>query len=265
MAEIMGGGRSILPSFSVKSNVAQLAQSLRIEREDLPKRVATALTWTALEVRKSLREEMQRVFDRPTPFTLNAFFVKPATMADLTAVVWLKNRTVEDWMNVKPHYLEPQVFGGARPLKPFEARLQRAGILPAGMFAVPGEGARLDQYGNMSRGQIVQILSQLRTFTESGFDAHPTGSARSRRNVAKAGQFFVGRPGGGKLPLGVWQRAGRGARQLKPVLIFVRAPRYSERLKFYELAERTAQREFPIQFERAAREAAARRTLRLAA
>ncbi len=257
MAQILGGP-SMLPVLSVKSNVAQLAKSLQIERADIPKRVATALTRTAVEVRKGLQAEMRRVFDRPTRFTLNSLFVKGANARDLTAVVWLKRRDVFGG----PHYLEPQIFGGTRPLKPFEKRLQRAGLLPPGMYAVPGEGARLDSYGNMSRGQIVQILSQLRTFTEAGFDPHPTASRRSKHNMAKAGRFFVGRPGGGKLPPGVWQRLPS---KIVPVLIFVRAPRYAQRFRFYEVAERIGRQQFPLQFERAAREAAARRALRRAA
>ena len=248
----------MLPVLRVKSNVRDLALRLGVEARDIPKRTATALTRTALEVRKDLRAEMLRVFDRPTPFTLNSLFVKPATMQDLSAVVWLKERSLFGGQ----HYLEPQIFGGARPIKPFEERLRRIGALPDGMFAVPGEGARLDRYGNMSRGQLVQILSQLRAFTEAGFDAHPTASRRSKRNIRKAGTFFVGRPGGGKLPLGIWQRI---AGQLKPVLIFVRGPRYQGRFKFYEVAERVARREFPLQFERAAAEAAARRALPRAA
>lgn len=248
----------MIPTLSVKSNVAQLARDLQIEREDIPKRTATALTRTALEVRKGLQAQMRSVFDRPTKFTLNAFYMKGATARELTAVVWLKDRTALGG----PHYLEPQIFGGRRPLKPFEKRLQRAGILPVGMYAVPGEGARLDAYGNMSRGQIVQILSQLRTFTEAGFDAHPTGSRRSKRSVKRAGQIFAGRPGGGRAPLGVWQKSGKG---LKPLLIFVRAPTYRPRLDFYGVSERIARQQFPLQFERAAREAAARRLLRRAA
>lgn len=248
----------MVPRLSVKSNVAQLARNLGVEREALPRRIATALTRTAQEVRKGLQAEMPRVFDRPTKFTLNAFFMRGANARDLTAVVWLKGTDVFG----SPHYLEPQIFGGGRPLKPFEKRLQRARILPVGMYAVPGEGARLDSYGNMSRGQLVQILSQLRTFTESGFDAHPTQSRRSRRNVKRAGQIFAGRPGGGRAPLGVWQKTGKG---LKPLLIFVRAPTYRPRLDFYGISERIGRMQFPMQFERAAREAAARRALRLAA
>jgi hypothetical protein len=244
----------MLPTLSVKSNVAQLARSLRIEREDLPKRVASALTWTALEVRKGLQGEMSRVFDRPTRFTLNAFFVKPAKANDLTAVVWLKARGPFSMsggtVSGAPHYLEPQIFGGGRPLKRFEQRLQRARILPVGMYAVPGGGAKLDRYGNMSASQIVQILSQLKTLNDpGGAGQSATGSRRSRRNVKRAGQFFAGRPGGGKLPLGVWQKRGNA---IKPVLIFVRAPSYRQRFKFYDVSERIARQQFPLQFERAA-------------
>jgi hypothetical protein len=269
----------MFPTLSVKSNVAELARNLQLERQDIPKRTATALTRTALEIRKGLKSEMERVFDRPTRHALNAFFVQPATASAaggsgfvsaagsggnrvqaqyLKAVVWLKAQSVlSDY-----HYLEPQIYGGARRLKPFEERLRRAGLLPEGMAVVPGERAQLDRYGNVSRGQLVRILSQLRTFTEGGYDAHPTRSKRSRRNRRRAGEYFVGRPGNGAGPLGVWQRVGKGAR---PVLIFVRQPHYSARLKFFDVAERIAAREFPIQFARAAAEAAARRQSRLAA
>lgn len=262
----------MIPSLSVKSNVAELVRDLQIEREDIAKRTATALTWTAQQVRNGLRPEMQRVFDRPTPFTLNSFFVQPASASPnaamytsprgatmtplyLRAIVWLKGMSALS----DDHYLEPQIFGGSRKLKPFEARMRRSGLLPEGMAVVPGERAKLDRFGNISRGQLVQILSQLRTFTEGGFDAHPTKSKRSKRNRRRAGDFFVGRPGNGRGPLGVWQRVGQGAR---PVLIFVRMPRYSERLRFFEVAESIAAREFPIQFARAAAQAAARRAQR---
>ena len=248
----------MIPRLSVKSNVRQLAASLGIERQDLPKRIATALTRTAVEARKELREEMKRVFDRPKPFTLNSVYYEIATAISLTSAVGLKELDIFG----RPHYLEPQIFGGVRPLKPFEVRLQRAGLLPAGMYTVPGQGVKLDSYGNISRGQIVQILSQLRTFTEAGFDPHPTQSRRSKANVKRAGRFFVGRPGGGRLPLGVWQRVGL---KLQPVLIFVRSPKYAQRFKFHETAERVGRTQFPLQFERAAREASARRAIRLAA
>ncbi len=46
-----------------------------------------ALTRTARHAVDELRQVMQRVFDRPTPYTLNALRVTPATRDNLTARV----------------------------------------------------------------------------------------------------------------------------------------------------------------------------------
>ena len=64
-----------------------------------------------------------------------------------------------------------EVRGGARRAKRSEVLLQRAGVLPAGWLTVPGRGARLDAYGNLQRGQLLQILAFFRTYgaaTRSG-------------------------------------------------------------------------------------------------
>ena len=71
---------------------------------------------------------------------------------------------------------------GPRVDKASERNLRARGILPAGMFVVPAEGARLDQYGNMSRGQMIQILSGLGALEyRAGFKGNATQSARSWR------------------------------------------------------------------------------------
>lgn len=238
----------MLPPLRLRQRGIDIAKHLQVARQDLPKRHATALTRTAFAVAQAEQQEMRRVFDRPTPFTLRSLKVETATARDLTAVVYFKQtRATSD-----QHYLEPQVAGGQRPFKRFEQRLQRIGVLPRGMYAVPGSGARVDKYGNMSSGQLVQILSQLRAFSEAGFDAHPTASKRSRRSVKRAGVYFAGRPGGGRLPLGVWQKKGN---KIVPVLVFVNAPQYRARFAFYDIGHRIAAARFPIEFERAVREA----------
>ncbi len=40
--------------------------------------------------------------------------------------------------------------------------MRQAGVLPGGMFWVPGSAAKMDRYGNISTGQIVQIVSALK-------------------------------------------------------------------------------------------------------
>jgi hypothetical protein len=228
---------------NVKHNVADaIARLNEIERKHVPFATSLALTRTAQEVRKAEVEEMKRVFDRPTPFTLRSLYLKPATKADLTAKVWFKD------LNRPEHYLVPQIRGGERLPKRFEEHLRRAGILPKDQVAVPGGGARLNKYGNMSAGQITQILSAL--------GAHPDPYAHSKRKIrARIGLwrgYFVGRPGGGRFPFGVWEKRGN---KLLPVLIFVRRPTYTKLFQFYELGKRIALREFPKQFDLALRQA----------
>ena len=232
-------------SLSVKSNLDTAIRQMWWMHPDAVKLAAAkALTFTALAIRDAEKAEMQRVFDRPTPFTLNSLYVKTATPIALTARVWFKGIR-GDW-----HYLIPQVEGGDRRLKMFEKHLQRAGILPVGMFVVPGAGLKLDQYGNIPGGKIVQLLSAVQALPEVGYLANKSRRRGARRN-RKTDNIFAGRPHPG-MPLGVWQRSLSG---LKPLIVFVKRPQYRKRFDFYGIARNVAEREFNNQFLRALRSA----------
>lgn len=242
--------------FGMQREVARFAESMRfVPREQLPFAIALALTRTALDAKPALESEMRRSLDRPNPFTLNSVRVKPATKAKLEAEVWLK----DDWGSgtAPAHYLAPQESGGDRSLKRFERALLARRLLPAGMFVVPGAGAKLDAYGNMSKGQIVQILSALGAAEmTSGYAANRTARSVQRRGKKNMAQYFVGRAAGGKGPLGVWQRfsfAHGGA--IKPVMVFVRRPHYHKRLEIHGTVELVATNQFPGHLERAVAEA----------
>lgn len=220
--------------------------------------LATALTRTALEVRRAQEREMRDVFDRPTKFTLNSLYLKPAQANNLQAEVGIK----DDLSQRSPlKWLRWQVRGGQRTPKAFEKLLISAGAMPAGMVAVPGRFAKLDAFGNHSPGQLRQILSQLRIEpTQGATSALPTlgtrdqaalrdaaakgargpvnasavKDARSKRNrinsaYRRAGGQFVAFPGGrGKLRPGIYQvrATAFGRTDPKPVIIFVARARY---------------------------------------
>jgi hypothetical protein len=232
--------------FSVQADMSQAIKRLDdLQRRHIPFATAKALAKTAQIVQKELKAEMGRVFDRPTRFTLSSLRVKPATKQRLEAMVYFKDTPKGTSAG---DYLKPQIHGGGRVLKRFELHLQRAGILAPGFYAVPGQGARLNASGNMSPGQITQILS--------GIKAHPDVYARSskasgRRNPAPLA-YFVSR--GGHLPYGVYQRVGATVR---PVMIFIRSPNYKVRFKFGDVAQKTAAKHFPIEFRRALKDALA--------
>jgi hypothetical protein len=251
---ISGGVRMF--RLSMKSTADMVIAAHRdMGRRQLRFATAVALTRTAQDVKIAEVDTMRRVFDRPTPWTLNSVFVKPATKAELSAVVWLKDVATDGTPATK--YLAPEIEGGGRNLKGFERLLMRKGLLPTGWMAVPGAGAKLDAYGNMSRGQIVQIISALQAFGEVGFNANRTKGSRQRRG-SRLPEYFVGRPGGGRLPMGVWQRISFAhGSAVRPVLIFVRGPRYKARFDFFGVGRQIARTNFIGHLRRAIAEAKA--------
>jgi len=238
---------------SYKVDTSDVMRALKdLRDEDAPIVTAYALTKTAQDIKAAEVAKMSEVFDRPTKFTLNALYVKPAAKRDLTAEVFFKEGfgSVPAW-----RYLGPQVEGGARRHKAFELRLIRAGIMRSDEFAVPGTGVQLDQYGNVRGSLIERILSQLQAAENAGgagYKANQTAASRKRkRNVVR---YFALRPGGAgsanrTVAPGIYYRAP-GARAMAPVLMFVRAPAYQKRFPFYE----TAQAEFQRQLVPRARE-----------
>lgn len=212
--------------------------SLQVLGGDLPNKVlADALNHTANQANQALVSEIEDVFDRPTSFTRNAVRIMNATANRLEAALWVKDekdnaskgQAPEDWV-------APQVFGGPRVDKASERNLRSKGILPTGMFIVPAAGARLDQYGNMSRGQMIQILSGLRALEyKSGFKGNASDSARSIRKGHQQAYFVMKR---GKVPIGIAERR-EGA--VTMVLAFVRQPQYRVRLRFHDVVRRIAE------------------------
>lgn len=214
-------------TLDVRSNVDTLLRRLgEIQNESVPFWTAYALTKTAEDIKDREVEVMAEVFDRPTRFTLNALYVKPASKRDLTAVVMFKEGfgSVPAW-----RYLGPQVMGGPRDKKSHERALERSGIISADEFCVPGRGVKLDSHGNMSGSLITRILSSL----GANPDPHSNTTARSKRRNPNRTNFFVLRAHG-RAPDGVYE--SKGSRTLVPVLLFVRQPQYRARFPFYETA-----------------------------
>lgn len=242
---------------------------------DIQKRVeistAIALTTTAKAAEAAIRREMGSAFDRPTEFTLNSLFVKPATRGRLVAEVKIKDESFKSIPPIK--WLAPQVYGGARPPKRFEQRMRRVGVLGPNEFAVPAQGAKLDGNGNMSGGQLQAILADVQAHWDHSRNSTAQSRAKRgrRRNVAKRGVYFVPRPGS-SLPRGVYERTSFGfGSSIRPVLIFVDgAPRYSKRLRFFEVAQHIVDTRYAAIWDRAMAEGiriaeAKARTSRLAA
>ncbi|MFJ7884653.1 hypothetical protein ACIQYF_14340 [Pseudomonas sp. NPDC096917] len=230
----------------MRDNIDKIVRDIRgLAPNKVPMAAAKALTFTAERVQLAETAEIARVFDRPTRWTLNSIYKRGASPTRLFARVWVKNESSSGIAASK--YLPVHMDGGSRPHKRFEKALIHYGLMPADMYAVPGRRARMDGSGNISRGEIMQILSALGAAERvSGFMANRT--ARSKRRNRNAPDYFAGRPGNGTGPLGIWQRVGSGAR---PILIFIKRPTYRRRFDFYGVADRVAAAEFEPLFRRA--------------
>lgn len=230
-----------------------------IEKRHVPFALSLAIYNTAREVQADLATET-RVFDRPRPGTVNGTYLFRADKRSLTAVVGLRRRAQEG--QPVQEYLQAEVEGGARPFKRSEILLERAGILPAGMQTRPGSGARLDAYGNMSRGQVVQIISYFKAFGGLATSGRKRGKAgtetksqalnRPAKKPRRALEFFVVPEGMAGLATGVWERRGK---KVAPILIFIRRPVYRAIYGFERVALGTVRSKFQPSFDQAMRRA----------
>lgn len=246
----------------ISIDTSGLARSLQATQRKIERCVAIALTQTAKRAQEAVIAEMPRVFDRPTPYTLRGTRVKPANYKTGRMEASVEFKTDVSKGTQAEKYLGPEVFAGPRRAKRFEVALQRAGIMPAGMFAVPGKAMQLDAFGNIPARTIVQIMSYLQAFGEQGYRANM--SADKRAKLAKGTRSKYGyelvviRPGqkpkrGGKqLAPGIWKRTFTGfGSSLQPLIMFVRQPAYRARLPLDQIRDQAVQQHFQNEFNQA--------------
>lgn len=228
------------------SKATSLFENLR--KDQIPYATQLALNETAKYVAAKLSQAMDTAFDRPTPYTKSAFYIKYARKDLLVASIGIKDTTFKG--NPAVRYLFPEISGGARNLKGFEKLLQRSGVMPNGWYAIPASGAPLDAYGNVSGGTINKILSQLQSARDS--QANESPAMRTKRNrTRRMGRYFAVMPATekGKLKPGIYERLGStfGSAIRLMFIYSSKAPSYSGRYDFYGLAKTIAQERYPIE------------------
>ena len=119
---------------SIRSDVKRLEKSLNeLAYKQLPFASAVAMTALAKQVQQAEVQNMSKVLDNPTPFTLRSVGVKPARKDTQEALVYVKDIAAE--------YLLPYEFGGMNKLnskallKPIEQSVNKYGNLPRNLLA----------------------------------------------------------------------------------------------------------------------------------
>lgn len=129
--------------FDITADFAELERALTdIPRKQLPFAMARAINDAAADVKLAEERQLERMLDRPTPFTKRGIYVRRANKAGLTAEVGVKP--------VQRRYLDLQARGGVRRPK------RRALVI--------GVGLRRNKYGNIAKGAVRRAEGGGRTF-----------------------------------------------------------------------------------------------------
>lgn len=204
-----------------------------IERQ-LPFAAALALNDTAQEVVRAEQREMATVFDRPTPYTLNAFFVRRASKNNLVAVVERKAQPGGH------HYLEVEEAGGVRGSKAIETLLGlRLPTTKNVRAIIPADGAQLDQYGNWSSGEISKIMADFQAnrdrYQNRTAASWQKKQARAQAKGKAVPKYFIPQSG---LTQDIYMRDGKKIRIIAHLLEAL--PSYRPLFDFYGIADGTA-------------------------
>lgn len=223
-------------SFDIRSLTGPVVmrQLSDLQKRHLPKAQLEAASNIGRYVHGALRSEMTEVFDRPTPWALGGLRFKLPTSAQPTVRIWLEEFGGKGIPAAD--FLAAEITGGPRKHKRFERALIAKGLMPAGMFAVPGSQAPRDAYGNVPGPFIVRMLSDLQAFGEQGYRANRKGARKGQR---KTNYFFVPAKGGGLKPGVYWHMPGG---LLGVVFHFVRGVAYRKRFDFYAVGQRAYER-----------------------
>ncbi|MFO1217648.1 MAG: hypothetical protein U1E89_04605 [Burkholderiaceae bacterium] len=263
-------------SYRVTHNFRAEAAHLASMARQIPFATANAINDTLFEARREAIRAMS-VFDRPTQFTLHGPRVEKASKTDLAGQLVIPTVRGSAGAEGEPFATLPagkpvlaEVQGGARRFKRSEVLLQRKGILPRGMYAVPGRAARLDSYGNIEIRQLLHILAY--------FEAYGPRSRRGRRmaiNTTAEGrtrlkqgfgnrkitggfgvEYFAVQPGDKGLAPGIYERRltterrkfQGPAQRVRAVLLFVTGAHYTALYRFHDAVRRTVVAQYEARF-----------------
>lgn len=233
---------------TVKFDLTQFDRYLRdVERDRMPSVIRNALNDTVKSGRIEVQQEMDRVFDRPTPYAKRGVIYDAATKENLRASVVVTGDRTKGALPATA-FLGPQIQGGHRTHKAFERQLIQRGAMNKNEIAVPARETPRDRYGNMTQGFINRFMADLQIdYRGAGATrVRSDASVKRNKNYSKA-RFFVPKRGSSLAP-GVWQRDPT-TQDIKPVVLFLRQETYRIRLRLREVVERHANVEFPRAFE----------------
>lgn len=220
-------------SLKLEGIVAQRAW-LSGQEKQISFATSVALNGTGKAVVDAMPSEIERKFDRPTPFTKRGVrILKYANKSDLSATV--------GFMDAQAKYMQYQIDGGDRQPGPRGIKL-------------PGN-ITLNSFGNIPRGVIDQLKEAAKSGKLSRAIGKRIGAHGDRRKGSEPVELFLGTPRGGRwdnAPMGIWRRIPGKPGKLVPVVLFENKPaHYKPKFDFGSKAVEIVHREWNRQAQRA--------------
>jgi hypothetical protein len=223
---------------TITSNFAKTIEGLdAIAQRGIPGAQIATLTQLAYRTKRAVYDEMDLVLEPPLKrYTLTSMRVDPATFkSGPVSSVYLN-----DWRD-EDKSLGHLFRGGDRRWKKMEGAMWRKGLMPAGYYAVPGQGAPIDQYGNIPAAFVRRILGYFGALNEGNL------LTKTKERMAKKGkvdgfksiqgvEYFVsfGKGKTGRLrasqgfepqyqhlAAGIYSRSGVHGVRVMPIIMFV--------------------------------------------
>jgi hypothetical protein len=231
---------------NISDNLREVTADLtRLERDQAPFATAVAMTRTVKAIEADLRKDLVSTFDKPTPWVAKGTFATSATKRELTAEVGMRDKGGK---STPALYMREHFSGRERGAKPFERVFHRIGFLPDGYRAIPGNGMKLDGFGNPNRRQLSELIKQL----QSGWRVFQGKGKRQ----SLVGYFVVTPERKDKrtehLIPGIWRRIQKGKDSaVIPVFVFVPKADYGKVIDIEKIAHETIRRVFAQEFSKA--------------
>ena len=229
-----------------------------LEQQNLPFVAMQTINQVAYAIRKQWVQSIAVDFNQPIALTRRSPLFTKATKTSLSAQVFIRD---EVFKGTPPsRYLKAQVFGGGRRHTRLEGALNARGVLPAGMFVVPGKGLELNAAGNVPRGVVQSVLAQVRgnrdSYSDQSARSRKRRQNRERKRLGYTTDTFVLRRPEGRKPAGIYRRVQlKGASVLHSLFLFVKSVVYRQRFDAFGDAGKVVQsrieEEFAQQLQRA--------------
>ena len=222
-------------SSSNQTQLKRLQTKLESAQSVFPRVISKTLNNVSFKARLEVNKEASRVFLNPTHMIRNASYVKAAKASEPYTVVHIKETPPKGGTNSPADVLLPHVEGGKRYVKGLEIGLRARQLLrrlsgqgiPRNTHFVPGAGAELNRFGNMTPAKVKHILKETRK---------------------PGGKFFMFIPDGAKYPLVMHQRSKKADPEI--ALVGVATPNYKKRFAFYEVVEKSFARHYADELEK---------------